>query len=51
MFGYKKTYFSDKYEDLPSEGFTALFENILDYPNICIELEIDALKHIEIDQK
>lgn len=39
---------NNKYEALPSEGYTALFNNILDHENIEIELNTDALKLIEI---
>jgi len=35
------TYFSDKYQGIPSEGFTKLFVNMLDHPNIDILLNTD----------
>lgn len=34
-------YFTDKYQAMPARGYTALFENMLDHPNITIELETD----------
>lgn len=34
-------YFSDKFQALPSGGYTQLFENILDHPNIEVLLETD----------
>jgi len=34
-------YFSDKYQALPKGGYTALFENILDHPNIEVMLNTD----------
>lgn len=34
-------YFSDKYQALPVGGYTQLFDNILDHPNIDIELNTD----------
>ena len=37
-----------KYEALPNQGYTKLFENILNHKNICIELGIDAMDVLEI---
>jgi UDP-galactopyranose mutase len=34
-------YFSDKYQALPKGGYTQLFENLLDHPNITIQLNTD----------
>ncbi|MFN3231998.1 MAG: UDP-galactopyranose mutase [Alphaproteobacteria bacterium] len=34
-------YFTDKYQAMPADGYTAMFERILDHPNISIELETD----------
>ena len=34
-------YFLDKYQAMPADGFTRLFENMLDHPNIKIELGVD----------
>jgi UDP-galactopyranose mutase len=34
-------YFSDLYQAMPLRGFTAMFENMLDHPNIRIELNTD----------
>jgi UDP-galactopyranose mutase len=38
---YDDRYFSDKYQALPVGGYTRLFENILDHPNIEIRLSTD----------
>lgn len=40
--------FSNKYQALPSKGYTALFETILNHKNISIELSTDALPRLEI---
>jgi UDP-galactopyranose mutase len=40
---YRKTRFDDKYQCLPSKGFTALVKNMLDHPNITIEKNVNAL--------
>lgn len=34
-------YFSDKYQALPTGGYTKLFENILNHPNITVQLNTD----------
>lgn len=38
---YDDRYFSDKYQALPTGGYTKLFENILNHPNIEVVLNID----------
>ncbi len=35
-------YFQDKYQGIPSNGYTPLFENLLDHPNIHLQLNTDA---------
>lgn len=39
---------NNKYEAIPSEGYTKLFEKIYDHPNITIELNVDAMKRLEV---
>ncbi len=34
-------YFTDTYQFMPSRGYTPMFQNLLDHPNIQIELETD----------
>jgi len=41
-------YFTDAYQAVPTEGYTKLFEKMLEHPNITIELNSDALKRIKI---
>jgi len=50
VLSYQDTYFSDKYEFMPSEGFTNMYKCIIDYPGIEVKLEEDALNHIRIDE-
>lgn len=38
----------DKYEAVPVDGYTELFKNILDHENIELQLNTDALEHLEI---
>ena len=48
ILGYDDRYFQDKYQYMPKYGFTKLFENLLDSPNIDIKLNTNALEEIEI---
>ncbi len=46
-------YFTDTYQTMPLDGFTAMFENMLSHPNITVELNADyreLLKHISAKQ-
>ncbi|MGC4018033.1 MAG: UDP-galactopyranose mutase [Muricomes sp.] len=49
VFNYNDTYFYDKYEGIPSEGFTGLFDNLLNHSNISVILGKDAREHISVD--
>ncbi len=35
-------YFTDTYQAMPAAGFTAMFENMLDHPNITIQTGVDS---------
>ena len=41
-------YFSDQWQALPEKGYTHMFENMLNSPNIDVALEIDYFKVIFI---
>ena len=45
---YDERYFQDKFQFMPTEGFTKLVSNMLDKPNISLHLSEDALSKIEI---
>lgn len=47
----RDSYFSDKYECLPDGGFTKMFRNMLDHPNIRIVTSCDALQKIAFDEE
>lgn len=51
VLSYRDTYFDDKYEFIPKNGFSQMYKEIIDYPGIDIELGVDALKHITIDDE
>jgi UDP-galactopyranose mutase len=40
-FTWDNNYFNDKYQGIPVEGYTRLFNRILDHPNINVELNFD----------
>lgn len=50
ILSYRDTYFNDKYEGLPEEGYTKTFEKILNHENIEVLLNIDATKLIKEDK-
>lgn len=41
-------YFLDAYQGMPLEGYTPLFERMLDHPNITVELGQDALRRLDL---
>ena len=41
-------YFQDAYQGMPAQGYTKMFERMLDHPNITVELGTDALKRLEL---
>lgn len=49
-FSYEEAYFADKYQVMPKKGYTQFIENILNLPNIRVELGKEALEHIKIDE-
>lgn len=51
VLGYDCRYFSDTYQYMPEDGFTKLFERMLDHPKITVETGVDALKLITTDEK
>jgi len=44
-------YFNDKYQGVPKDGYTKLFQHMLNQPNIKIMLNTDFKEIIQIDQK
>lgn len=42
-------YFQDAYQGMPLEGFTPLFEKMLDYPNIQLMLDTDANQLLRLE--
>lgn len=48
ILGYDDRYFQDEYQYMPKDGYTKLFENLLNHPNITIKLSTNALNEISI---
>ncbi|HIW93333.1 MAG TPA: UDP-galactopyranose mutase [Candidatus Flavonifractor merdipullorum] len=44
-------YFQDPYQGMPLEGYTALFQRLLDHPNITVELGVDAASRMELPEE
>ena len=45
-FSYDIGYFDDDYQVMPTHSFTHFFENLLNHPNIKVELGVEALEHL-----
>lgn len=41
-------YFQDTYQGMPLEGYTVMFQRMLDHPGIQVELGVDGLKRLEL---
>lgn len=48
--GYDERYLNKDFQYLPVQGFTKLFEEMLKHPNIQVQLNVDALKHLRLDE-
>lgn len=42
VLSYDNSYFGDKYQGMPKDGYTPLFEKMLNHPNITVRLNIKA---------
>lgn len=45
---YDNGYFADKYQGVPKDGFTSMFENMLQHENIQVELGVEAQDVLKI---
>ena len=50
VLGEQKSYFNNQFEGQPRGGFTAMFQRILDHPNITAQLETDFLDKVTFDE-
>ncbi|MBQ3101001.1 MAG: UDP-galactopyranose mutase [Clostridia bacterium] len=44
-------YFQDEYQGLPTDGYTPMFEKMLDHPGITVELNTDARDRLTFTEK
>ena len=49
LVSYDDRYFQDQYQMMPAEGFTRMFEKMLDHENIMVQLETEAMNHLKIE--
>lgn len=47
-FSYDEDYFDDPYQVMPVHSFTHFFENLLQHPNIQVQLGVNALDHLSV---
>lgn len=50
-FGYDEGYFDDTFQCMPKVSYSHFFENLLNHPNIQIEMEVDAQDVIRADDE
>lgn len=51
VISYDNRYFGDKYQGMPRDGFTPMFEKMLDHPNIEIRTNTNAKNALVISEK
>ncbi len=44
-------YFQDPYQGMPKDGYTPMFANMLDHPNITLQLNTDAKDHLTLTKE
>ena len=47
--GYEDRYFQDSFQKMPDQGYTAMFEKMLDHENIEIALNTEAMDRLSVD--
>lgn len=46
LISYDNRYFQDKYQGMPKDGYTRMFEKMLDHPNITVKTDTDCKDHL-----
>lgn len=49
-FSYDEGYFDDAFQVMPRVSYTEFFQNLLDHPNITVELGREALAHLKVSE-
>ena len=48
LISYDNRYFQDKYQGIPLDGYTCLFKNLVDHPNISVQLNTDSASVLKL---
>lgn len=48
LISYDNRYFQDRYQGMPLDGYTSMFQKLLDHPNIQVELGVEARDRLEL---
>lgn len=46
---YDDRYFQDSFQNMPKDGYTAIFERMLDHKNITVKANVNAMDHLHVD--
>lgn len=47
LISYDNRYFQDKYQGVPKDGYTAMFEKMLEHPGITVKTSVDCREYLE----
>lgn len=50
LISHDNRYFQDKYQGMPKDGYTAMFEKMLDHPNITVKTGTDCKDHLTFSE-
>lgn len=50
-FSYDVGYFEDEYQVMPAKSYTEFFTNLLNHPNISVQLGVEALENLKINDE
>ncbi len=50
LISYDNRYFQDKYQGMPIDGYTAMFQNMLDHPGITVETSADCRESLTFSE-
>ena len=51
LISYDNRYFQDKYQGMPKDGYTPMFEKMLNHPKITVELSVDCKSRLEFGEE
>lgn len=50
LISHDNRYFQDKYQGMPKDGYTAMFEKMLDHPDITVKMGTDCKDHLTFSE-